>query len=98
MNFWLLIAVTAALIYTCRWAGFALAVPRTLPFGEPFLRRVPAALFTALIISSLFKEGDLLVMKWISLAVAGGVAWYTRQLGLSVLVGLAILWMLMLIS
>jgi branched-subunit amino acid transport protein len=55
---------------------------------------VPAALFTALIISSLSKESDLLGMKWIALAVAGGVAWYTRQLGLSALVGVAILWML----
>jgi branched-subunit amino acid transport protein len=96
VNNLLLMAVTMALVYTCRWAGFVLTIPRTSPFGERFLRRVPIALFTVLAISSLYKESDLLSLKLIALLVAGGVVWYTRQLGWSVVVGLAILWMLML--
>lgn len=98
VNLWLLIAVATAIIYACRWAGFALTTSRMSPLEEQFLQHMPAAVFTAIIILSLSKANDLLGMKLFALAVASGMVWYTRQLGWSILVGLTVLWMVIWIS
>lgn len=95
MNFLLLMVMAMTLIYACRWVGFVLTDIELSLFGEHFLRRVPAALFTALIISALYQESDWLSVKLCALAVAGGVVWHTRQVGWSVVAGLTILWILM---
>jgi branched-subunit amino acid transport protein len=90
----LLIAVIATLIVLCRLSGFVL--PRgTSPFWNQGLRFVPLSIFTALVISALYKDSRALDIKLIALLIAGVMMWRTRRFGLSVMVGLGILWVLM---
>lgn len=96
MNLLLMFGVITAVILIWRLVGFTLRVTQTAPFWEQFFRFIPIAIFTALAVSSLYKETELLSLKFIALAVGGGIAWRTRQFGLGVLSGLAVLWLLVL--
>lgn len=97
MNTLLLILLMAALIYLCRLSGFMLP-SGTSPFWTQGLRFIPLSIFTALVISALYKDSHAINIKLIALLVAGLVMVRTRQFGLSVLTGLALLWFLMRLS
>jgi len=89
-----LLAILAALVYLCRLSGFALQAVQPLPFWEQFLRFVPISVFTALVVSSLYQQTELLGIKGVAMAMAGIVVWRTRRFSLSVLVGFVVLWLL----
>ena len=94
MNPLLVFASVTALIFTYRFAGFAVNICRLSLFWERFLRFVPISVFAALVVSSLYKDNQTLGVKLVALAVAGMVMWRTRQLWLSILIGLGTLWLL----
>lgn len=92
MNILALILAASIIIYLCRWSGFALNPAAASPFWAAFLRFVPIAIFTALVVTPLTKNAGALGPQVLALAAAGIVARHTRQPGLSVLVGLAVVW------
>jgi branched-subunit amino acid transport protein len=92
MNLALIAIVITIVTFAWRYAGFSMKVSQTSPFWERFLRFIPIAVFTALVVSGLYKDSDLLRPELFALAIAGGVAWRTRQFGLSVISGLVALW------
>ena len=92
MNLLLLSVVISAATFAWRYAGFTLKISQASPFWERFLRLIPISVFTALVVSGLYKDVDLLRPEIFALAIAGVVAWRTRQFGLSVISGLAALW------
>ena len=92
MNLLLLFVIIAAATFAWRYAGFALKISQTSPFWEHFLRFIPISIFTALVMSGLYKDTELLRPELVALAIAGVVAWRTRQFGLSVISGLVVLW------
>jgi branched-subunit amino acid transport protein len=92
MNILALTLAAAVIIYLCRWSGFALNPASASPFWSAFLRYVPIAIFTALVVTPLTKNTGTLGPQVAALATAGLVARRTRQPGLSVLVGLGVLW------
>ncbi|OGO40805.1 MAG: branched-chain amino acid ABC transporter permease [Chloroflexi bacterium RBG_16_58_14] len=100
MTLWLSILFAGALTYTIRLSFIQLFANREIPaFVLKALRFVPAAVLTAIITPELFiQDGDL------SLHLANGrllagllailVAWRTRNVILTILVGMAALWLL----
>ncbi len=98
MNSFLVFASVTTLVFAYRFSGFTLNVRRVSPLLERFLRFVPVSVFAALVVSSLYNGGDSFDVKLIALVVAGAVMWRTRQLGLSILLGLAAVWILALLG
>ena len=94
----LVFVIVTGLIFVWRFAGLTLKVPHTSPFWERFLSYIPISIFAALVVSALYTSSELLNLKIVALVVAGGVAWRTRQFGLGVVTGLAVLWILVLIT
>jgi branched-subunit amino acid transport protein len=94
MNSLLLILLMAALIYLCRLSGFVLTRANS-PLWNQGLRFVPLSVFTALVISALYKNSYALDVKLIALFIAGLVMLRTRRFSLSVGVGLCALWILL---
>jgi branched-subunit amino acid transport protein len=92
MNLLLLFAAIACVTFVWRYSGFTLKISQTSPFWERFLRFIPISIFTALVVSSLYKNSELLRPELFALVVAGMIAWRTRQFGLSVISGLVVLW------
>jgi predicted branched-subunit amino acid permease len=88
------ILLIAALVYLCRLSGFTLQSVNTSPFWEHFLRFVPISVFTALVVSSLYRDTSVLSVRVFALAITGLVAWRTRHLNWSILAGLATLWLI----
>jgi branched-subunit amino acid transport protein len=89
-----IVILAAAALYLCRLGGFVLPSIRS---GSTALRFVPVAVFTALTLSPLLKNADFMPAKLIALLVAGVVVWRTRQIGVAVLVGFAVLKLLRLL-
>jgi branched-subunit amino acid transport protein len=98
MNPLLLFLVVTVAAFLLRLAGLTMEIPQLSTVWEQLFRFVPISIFTALIVSSLYASPDLRNLKILALVVAGAVAWRTRQMGLSILVGLAILWMFVLLD
>ncbi len=98
MNLLLLLTIITGATFLLRFAGLTLKVAQTSPFWERFLQFVPISIFTALVVSSLYTAPELLTLKIIALAAGAGVMWRTRQFGLGVVTGLAVLWILSLVS
>ena len=98
MNPFLVFVGVTTLVFAYRFAGFTLNIRRVSPLWERFLHFVPVSVFTALVVSSLYKNGESLDVTLIALVVAGAVMWRTRQLGLSILLGLGALWILALLG
>lgn len=92
-----LIIGMASLIYACRLAGFSLKM-RLTPYWERVLRLMPITVFATLATLGLVRVQTLQVSHVAALLSAGVVACRTRQIGLSVLVGLGTLWILMLMG
>lgn len=93
MNLLLLFVCITAVTVIWRYAGLTVRVAPS-PFGERFLRLVPISIFTALAVMSFAKQPEPFGLKFVVIAIAGVVAWRTRQFGVSVLVGLAVWWVL----
>jgi branched-subunit amino acid transport protein len=55
---------------------------------------VPIAVFTAFVISALYHDTSFLSGKMIAFAIASFSLWRTKQFGLSVIIGLAIMFLL----
>jgi branched-subunit amino acid transport protein len=87
------LATTATLAFICRFMGFALRIPHTSRSWERFTRFIPLSIFSALVASSLYRQADMLSLKIVALLVAGGLAHRTRRFGLSIVAGLAVLWL-----
>ncbi len=83
----------AALIYIVRLAGFVLSAERTLSW-EAFLRFAPISVFAALVVLGVSNGTGPLPARFIALVAAGVTMWRTQRIGLSVLIGLAALWIL----
>ena len=98
MNLLLVFAAVGAVTFVWRLAAFSLPSVPVSPFWEQFLRFVPITVFAALAVSSLYKEPAYLSLKFVALALAGIVVWRTRQFGLSVVLGLIVLWVLLVAS
>jgi branched-subunit amino acid transport protein len=98
MNLPLLFVISAATTFAWRYMGFALKVTQASPFWERFLRLVPISIFTALVLSGLYKDIGFLRPEIIALTIAGIVAWRTCQFGVSVISGLMALWGLALLG
>ncbi len=90
----LLTVAATALIFLYRFAGFSLKVDPDSSVWERILRLVPVSVFAALVVSSLYSSPESSSIKFIALACAGAMCWRTKQAGLSILLGLAILWLL----
>ena len=86
-----LIIGMSSLIYACRLAGFSIKICLT-PYWERVLHLMPIAVFATLATLGLIRTQTLQVSHVVALLSAGVVAWRTRQIGLSVLVGLGTLW------
>ena len=84
----------AGLVVCYRLAGFEFKLKTLSLFWEQFFKSMPIAIFAALVMSALLKNGSSLNVKLIALLCAGVIAKATRQVGLGVLVGLGILWLL----
>ena len=87
-----LIGGTAVIVYLCRLSGFTLTRFASSTALAQFLHYVPIAIFSALLVPSVFKEPTLLGSKVAALAVAGVVIRQTRQFGLGIIVGFTLFW------
>lgn len=92
------ILLLGAVIYLCRLSGFVVALPTSAPWIQDALRFVPVAVFAALVVPSLTTEPEIAPAKLLALLAAGTLYLRTRNLGLSLLVGLIVLWLLLLPS
>jgi len=80
----------AAITYVCRAGGYAvLRTFRPPPFIEAMLRHLPGALFVAYVTPPLVAGG---VSFWIGAVAAVGVQLATRNLGIAICVGVAVVW------
>lgn len=93
MNLLLLFGCITAVTVIWRYAGLTVRVAPS-PFGERFLRLVPISIFTALAVTSFSKQPEPFSLKFVVIAIAGVMAWRTRQFGVSVLIGLMVWWAL----
>jgi branched-subunit amino acid transport protein len=93
MNLYLLIILLAIVIFICRLSGFIVQPKHTPPYLETYLRFVPIAVFSALIVPSLLLESELLGIKFLALGIAGAIMWWIRRFDLSIVLGLATLWL-----
>jgi uncharacterized membrane protein len=80
----------ALVTYACRAGGYALLrALRPGPFIEAMLRHLPGALFVAYVTPPLVAGG---LAAWIGAAAVVAAQVATRNLGLAILVGVAVVW------
>ncbi|MFC1936436.1 AzlD domain-containing protein [Chloroflexota bacterium] len=95
MSVCVLIVGLSVLVYLVRLAGFCLpAGVKVSGFWSDFLNMIPKAAFSTLLVSSFTSTGEEGWIKFCGLGVAGMVALLTKQLGVSILCGLLIVWLL----
>lgn len=94
MNLLMLFAAVTVATFVWRLLGLTVPIAHRSAFLERFLHFVPISIFTALLISALYTAPELLPLKMAALVVAGVIAVRTRHFGLSMLVGMATLWIL----
>lgn len=80
-----------------RLAGLSMHSPLP-PFWLRFLRFVPIAVFAALIVPEIQGSSGEGLIRVIAALLAAFVAWRTRQLWLTVLVGFGTFWLLKVIG
>ena len=93
MTFWLILAGMVAVTFGSRYAGIALRTELP-PFWVRFLHFVPIAVFAALVTPSLqggSGEGEI---RLAAAALAALTAWWTRNLGIAIAVGMLSFWLL----
>jgi branched-subunit amino acid transport protein len=93
---WLTIILASVGTFVLR-ASFLVFADRLVdvpPLGQRILRQIPPAVLAALVLPSLLRpEGtlDLWQPELLAGAVAGLVSWRTRNVGLTVVVGMTVL-------
>lgn len=100
MNTWLLILAIGATTYAIRLSFVTIFGKREIPaFVLRVLRFVPMAVLSAIIWPQLFLVNTSLDLspanpRWLAGIIAGLVAWRTRNVLLTIGVGMAALWIL----
>lgn len=100
MTLWLMLLVIGAITYAIRLSCIGLLGQREMPaLLLKTLRFVPIAVLPAIILPQLFLRNNTLVLslqnpRWIAGMLAGVVAWRTRNVLLTIAVGMVALWVL----
>jgi branched-subunit amino acid transport protein len=100
MTLWLMLLVIGAITYTIRLSCIGLLGQRDMPaLLLKALRFVPIAVLPAIILPQLFLRNNTLALsiqnpRWIAGILAGLVAWRTRNVLLTIAVGMVALWVL----
>ena len=100
MTLWLMLLVIGLVTYAIRLSCIGLLGQRDMPaFLLKALRFVPLTVLPAIILPQLFLRNNALVLsiqnpRWIAGIVAGIVAWRTRNVLLTIAVGMVTLWLL----
>ena len=100
MTLWLMLLVIGAVTYTIRLSCIGLLGQRDMPaLLLRALRFVPIAVLPAIILPQLFLRNNALALslqnpRWIAGILAGFVAWRTRNVLLTIAVGMVALWLL----
>ena len=100
MTLWLMLLVIGAITYAIRLSCIGLLGQREMPaLLLKALRFVPIAVLPAIILPQLFLRNNTLVLslqnpRWIAGMLAGVVAWRTRNVLLTIAVGMVALWVL----
>jgi branched-subunit amino acid transport protein len=100
MTLWLMLLVIGAITYTIRLSCIGLLGQREMPaLLLKALRFVPIAVLPAIILPQLFLRNNTLALsiqnpRWIAGILAGLVAWRTRNVLLTIAVGMVALWVL----
>lgn len=93
---WITIVLAGAGTYALR-ASFLAAAQRLVdlpPMTERILRQIPPAVLAALVLPALVRPGgdlDLWQPRLLAGVVAGLVSWKTRNIGLTLVVGMTVL-------
>jgi branched-subunit amino acid transport protein len=98
---WVTILAVAAINYIARLSFIALFARRDMPpLLERALKHVPAAMLTAIVVPAVvfIAPGELRLdfgnAKLIAAVAAGGVAAWSRNTTLTIVVGMAVLWLM----
>lgn len=100
MTLWLMLLVIGVITYTIRLSCIGLLGQKDMPaFLLKALRFVPITVLPAIILPQLFLRNNTLVLtvqnpRWIAGIFAGIVAWRTRNVLLTIAVGMVTLWVL----
>jgi branched-subunit amino acid transport protein len=94
MSFWLTTAGMVAVTFGSRFGGLVWRFATLPPFWARFLHFVPIAVFAALVTPSLEGARGEWAIRLAAVAVAGAVAWRTRQVAVALGVGLGAYWLL----
>ncbi len=100
MTLWLMMLVIGAITYAIRLSCIGLLGQRDMPaLLLKALRFVPIAVLPAIILPQLFLRNNTLALsiqnpRWIAGILAGIVAWRTRNVLLTIAVGMVALWVL----
>ncbi len=93
MSFWLTCSGMVAVTFGSRLAGLLVRM-RLPPFWLRFLHFVPIAVFAALVTPSLEGTRGEGGVRVTAAALAAVVAWRTRNLAVTIALGLATFWLL----
>ena len=93
MTFWLTCSGMLAVTFGSRLAGLLVRM-RLPPFWLRFLHFVPIAVFAGLVAPSLQGSRGEGVIRLAAAALASIIAWRTRNLAVTIAVGLAAFWLL----
>ncbi len=100
MTLWLMLLVIGAVTYAIRLSCIGLLGQRDMPaLLLKALRFVPIAVLPAIILPELFLRNNALALsvqnpRWMAGLLAGFVAWRTRNVLLTIAVGMVALWVL----
>jgi branched-subunit amino acid transport protein len=100
MALWLMLLVIGAVTYAIRLSCIGLLGQRKIPaLLLKALRFVPITVLPAIILPELFLRNNALALslqnpRWIAGILAAVVAWRTRNVLLTIAVGMVALWML----
>ncbi len=100
MTLWLMLLVIGAITYAIRLSCIGLLEQRDMPaLLLKALRFVPIAVLPAIILPQLFLRNNMLALsiqnpRWIAGMLAAIVAWRTRNVLLTIAVGMVALWVL----
>ena len=100
MTLWLMLLIIGLVTYAIRLSCIGLLGQREMPaLLLKALRFVPITVLPAIILPQLFLRNNMLVLsvqnpRWIAGIIATIVAWRTRNVLLTILVGMVALWVL----
>ena len=100
MTLWLMLLVIGAITYAIRLSCIGLLGQRDMPaLLLKALHFVPIAVLPAIILPQLFLRNNMLALsiqnpRWIAGILAAIVAWRTRNVLLTIAVGMVALWVL----